>query len=146
MPSSLPKLKGVKAVNTNPVCTPVLLTFLPWTSFYVSTVEETRTNFADAKSLQPQDIKRAAAEIMSQNTFGGVCGAVCSDEWCMSACVRKDVDRPVDIPAVQASIVERAHRMGLFPKWTRRLFYFAGSVFVSINLTAVIILLLPDFI
>jgi hypothetical protein len=40
----------------------------------------------------------------------------------MSACVRKDVDRPVDIPAVQASIVERAHRMGLFPKWTRRLF------------------------
>lgn len=36
----------------------------------------------------------------------------------MSACVRKDIDRPVDIPAIQATIVERAHRLGVFPKWS----------------------------
>lgn len=74
----------------------------------------------EAKSLKPQDIKRAAAEIMSQNSFGGVCGVVCSDKFCMHACVRKDVDRPVDIPAIQASIIERAHRLGVFPKWQRK--------------------------
>jgi len=32
------------------------------------------------------DIKRAAAEIMRNNPLGGVCGLVCPDRFCMSAC------------------------------------------------------------
>lgn len=70
-----------------------------------------------ARSLKAHDIQRAAAEIMSLNPWGGVCGVVCPDTLCMAKCVRKDIDRPVDIPAVQATIIQKARDMGVFPEW-----------------------------
>jgi len=51
------------------------------------------------------DFARAAAMIMSSNPLGGVCGSVCPDTHCMKGCVRAGLDRPVDIPAVQATII-----------------------------------------
>lgn len=65
-----------------------------------------------AKVFAPSDIKRSAAEIMKSNPFGGVCGMVCPDRFCMAACVRKKFDSAVNIPAVQAAIVHKARLLG----------------------------------
>ena len=69
------------------------------------------------RSGKDSDYKRAAGQIMEMNPLGGVCGVVCPDEHCMSACARSGIDVPVDIPAVQASIVNIARERGLFPKF-----------------------------
>ena len=64
-----------------------------------------------AKVGNPSDIRRAAAQIMRQNPLGGVCGMVCPDRHCMQACVHERFDSPVNIPAVQATIIARAKAM-----------------------------------
>ncbi|UCF78576.1 MAG: FAD-dependent oxidoreductase [Candidatus Eiseniibacteriota bacterium] len=63
----------------------------------------------------PSDMRRAAALIMGKNPLGGVCGQVCPDKYCMAACVHKKLDGAVDIPAVQARIVEKAKQAGVMP-------------------------------
>jgi NADPH-dependent glutamate synthase beta subunit-like oxidoreductase/dihydroorotate dehydrogenase/Pyruvate/2-oxoacid:ferredoxin oxidoreductase delta subunit len=68
-----------------------------------------------ARAGFPSDIKRSAAEIMRNNPLGGVCGLVCPDWHCMAACSRKLFDGPIDIPRVQATVVERAKRLGGIP-------------------------------
>lgn len=64
---------------------------------------------------RPADFRRAAAMIMAANPLGGVCGAVCPETHCMAACARSGVDRPIDIPAVQATIIARARELGVMP-------------------------------
>jgi NADPH-dependent glutamate synthase beta subunit-like oxidoreductase/dihydroorotate dehydrogenase/Pyruvate/2-oxoacid:ferredoxin oxidoreductase delta subunit len=71
-----------------------------------------------AKLAQPVDIKRAAGEIMKQNPLGGVCGLVCPDRFCLKACVHQDFDYPVNIPALQATIIKKAKELGGLPKLT----------------------------
>lgn len=66
---------------------------------------------------QPSDIRRAAAQIMSQNPLGGICGQVCPDFHCMSACVHSELDGPVLIPEVQATIVHKAKELGVMPQF-----------------------------
>jgi NADPH-dependent glutamate synthase beta subunit-like oxidoreductase/dihydroorotate dehydrogenase len=61
----------------------------------------------------PSDYRRAAAIILGSNPLGGTCGALCPEYLCMHACVRRDFDSPVNIPAVQATIIEKAHEFGL---------------------------------
>ncbi|MGD0037700.1 MAG: FAD-dependent oxidoreductase [Bacteroidota bacterium] len=63
------------------------------------------------------DFKRAAAVIMGSNPLGGVCGAVCPDRHCMKACVHRTFDSAVNIPAVQATIIERAKALGAMPEF-----------------------------
>jgi len=63
----------------------------------------------------PSDIKRAAALIMGKNPLGGVCGQVCPEKHCMAGCVHKKLNGSVNIPAVQATIVEKAKRLGVMP-------------------------------
>jgi NADPH-dependent glutamate synthase beta subunit-like oxidoreductase/dihydroorotate dehydrogenase/Pyruvate/2-oxoacid:ferredoxin oxidoreductase delta subunit len=58
------------------------------------------------------DFQRSAAMILGANPLGGVCGAVCPDTFCVKACSRRLFDRPIEIPAVQAAIVEKAKRFG----------------------------------
>ena len=65
---------------------------------------------------EPADMLRAAAEILSHNPMGGVCGAVCPEFHCMAACTRLPFDRPVQIPDVQQTLVQRATKLGLVPK------------------------------
>jgi NADPH-dependent glutamate synthase beta subunit-like oxidoreductase/dihydroorotate dehydrogenase/Pyruvate/2-oxoacid:ferredoxin oxidoreductase delta subunit len=65
----------------------------------------------------PSDYRRAAALILGANPFGGVCGAVCPDKYCVQACAKAPVDRPVRIPAVQAEIIRRAGRLGVLPRF-----------------------------
>jgi len=66
-----------------------------------------------ARGGQKSDFRRSAAMIMRANPLGGVCGAVCPDTFCMKACSRRLFDRPIEIPAVQAAIVERAKGLGI---------------------------------
>jgi len=63
------------------------------------------------------DYLRAAALIMGKNPLGGICGQTCPEKHCMAACVHKDFDGPVNIPAVQASIIEIAKRLKVMPKF-----------------------------
>lgn len=70
-----------------------------------------------AREGYPSDIRRSAAEIMHSNPLGGICGLVCPDRFCMAACARKRFDGPINVPAVQATIVEMAKRLGGIPKF-----------------------------
>lgn len=67
----------------------------------------------------PSDIKRSAAEIIHQNPLGGVCGFVCPDRFCMAACSRKKFDGAINIPKVQATLVEMAKQMGGVPAFSK---------------------------
>jgi dihydropyrimidine dehydrogenase (NAD+) subunit PreT len=58
------------------------------------------------------DYRRAAAMIMSANPLGGVCGVVCPDYFCVKACSRRCFDTPINIPAVQATVVKKANQSG----------------------------------
>ncbi len=69
-----------------------------------------------ARGGYPSDFRRAAALIMAANPLGGVCGEVCPDTHCMAACARSRLDRPIEIPAVQAAIIARARELGVMPQ------------------------------
>jgi dihydropyrimidine dehydrogenase (NAD+) subunit PreT len=64
------------------------------------------------------DIRRSAAEIMHANPLGGVCGMVCPDTLCMAACTRKKFDGAINIPLVQATIIELAKGLGGIPEFS----------------------------
>ena len=72
-----------------------------------------------ARVGNPSDIQRSAAEIMHANPLGGVCGMVCPDTLCMAACTRKKFDGAIDIPLVQATIVEMAKQLGGIPRFSK---------------------------
>ncbi|HOX58815.1 MAG TPA: FAD-dependent oxidoreductase [Candidatus Paceibacterota bacterium] len=59
------------------------------------------------------DYRRSGALIMGSNPLGWVCGVVCPDYFCMKACSRRTFDHPINIPAVQASVMKRAYEAGL---------------------------------
>lgn len=61
------------------------------------------------------DWQRSAAIIMGSNPLGGICGAVCPDYHCMKACSHRTFDHPIDIPMVQASVVQKAKDLGGIP-------------------------------
>jgi len=65
----------------------------------------------------PADYRRAAARILTANPLGGVCGITCPDRLCMAACVYKDLNAAVKIPAVQATIIQRAKDLGVMPSF-----------------------------
>lgn len=66
-----------------------------------------------AKMGRPSDYKRASYTILKSNPLGTVCGVLCPDSHCMSACVHKNFDTPVNIPAVQATIIAKARELGV---------------------------------
>ena len=66
-----------------------------------------------ARVGEKSDYRRAGALIMGSNPLGWVCGVVCPDYFCMKACSRRTFDQPINIPAVQASVMKRAYEAGL---------------------------------
>lgn len=70
-----------------------------------------------AKVGSRADYRRSAALIMGSNPLGGVCGAVCPDTHCMKACVHHNFDSSVNIPAVQATIIEKAKQQNAMPEF-----------------------------
>jgi len=71
-----------------------------------------------ARIGNPSDIRRSAAEILHANPLGGVCGMVCPDTFCMAACTRKNFDGAINIPKIQATLVEMAKLDGGIPKFS----------------------------
>lgn len=71
-----------------------------------------------AKVGLPSDYKRAAARILTANPLGGICGVTCPETHCMSACVYKGLNQPVNIPAVQATIIQKAKELKALPSFT----------------------------
>jgi len=71
-----------------------------------------------AREGNPSDIRRSAGEIMRKNPLGGVCGMVCPDTLCMSACTHKKFDGAINIPRVQATVVEMAKHLGGIPTFS----------------------------
>ncbi|NCC50131.1 MAG: dihydropyrimidine dehydrogenase [Spartobacteria bacterium] len=67
----------------------------------------------------PSDYKRAAAQILSKNPLGGICGMVCPTKHCMDACTHTHFDCAVNIPAVQATIIAKARELGVAPKFKK---------------------------
>ncbi len=65
-----------------------------------------------ARVGEKSDFRRSAALILGANPLGGVCGVVCPDYFCMKACSRRTFDQPINIPAVQATIVKKAREAG----------------------------------
>jgi NADPH-dependent glutamate synthase beta subunit-like oxidoreductase/dihydroorotate dehydrogenase/Pyruvate/2-oxoacid:ferredoxin oxidoreductase delta subunit len=66
-----------------------------------------------ARVGEKSDLRRSAAMIMSANPLGWVCGVVCPDYFCMKACSRRTFDRAIEIPAVQATVVQKANEVGM---------------------------------
>lgn len=72
-----------------------------------------------ARVGNPSDIQRSAGEIMHANPLGGICGMVCPDTLCMAACTHKKFDGPINIPLVQATLIEMAKSQGGIPEFSR---------------------------
>ena len=68
-----------------------------------------------ARTGELADYRRAAALILGANPLGGVCGLVCPDSFCMAACVHAGFSTPIEIPAVQATLIHKTHECGLPP-------------------------------
>jgi glutamate synthase (NADPH/NADH) small chain len=68
---------------------------------------------------EPSDFLRSAALIMGKNPLGGICGQTCPDKHCMAACVHKKFDSSVNIPAVQATIIEKAKQLNVMPTFDK---------------------------
>jgi NADPH-dependent glutamate synthase beta subunit-like oxidoreductase/dihydroorotate dehydrogenase/Pyruvate/2-oxoacid:ferredoxin oxidoreductase delta subunit len=71
-----------------------------------------------ARVGNPSDIRRAAGEIMRNNPLGGICGLVCPDTLCMAACAHKKFDGAINIPGIQATVVEMAKQHGGIPSFS----------------------------
>ncbi len=61
------------------------------------------------KKAKENNFKEAALSIYQQNPLGKICGLVCPNNLCMKACVRGKIDFPINIPKVQATIIEKAN-------------------------------------
>lgn len=73
-----------------------------------------------AKQGEKSDIARAAAEILTANPIGGVCGLICPNQYCQNACSHKALDgSAIEIPKMQAYVVNKAKKLGLMPKIAR---------------------------
>lgn len=52
------------------------------------------------------DWQQAIDSITRNNPMGQTCGLICPDKFCMQACTRAHIDFPINIPRVQATILE----------------------------------------
>lgn len=69
------------------------------------------------KTGEKSDYRRATEEILSSNSLGGICGLVCYRKFCMSACTLGKFDHAVNIPAIQAKIIQKAKELGVVDIW-----------------------------
>lgn len=53
------------------------------------------------------DFTAAATEIAKRNPLPQTCGLICPDYFCQRACIRARIDSPIEIPCLQAEIMQR---------------------------------------
>ena len=56
---------------------------------------------------------KAAELILKQNPLGEVCGLICPGKFCQKACIRQKLDRAIQIPAIQATILKNARQKSM---------------------------------
>lgn len=70
-------------------------------------------------AAKEQNWEKAAEVIYSRNPLGETCGLICPDKFCIKACIRKNIDAAIRIPAIQATVLKNAreHTMptNIFP-------------------------------
>lgn len=54
-----------------------------------------------------ENYEEAVKTITRNNAMGQTCGLICPDKFCMNACTRRYIDFAVNIPKVQATILEK---------------------------------------
>lgn len=70
-----------------------------------------------AKQGEKSDFARAAAEILTANPLGGVCGLICPNTYCQANCSHKTFNgEAIEIPKMQAYVIEKAKKLGVMPK------------------------------
>ena len=84
------------------------------------------------KAAKEGDMKAAAEIIAGKNPLGETCGLICPDKFCVCACLRKHIDAPIRIPAVQAEIMRSARENKLMtaakkPKFNGKRIAVVGS-------------------
>ncbi len=50
--------------------------------------------------------EKAVKSIVTVNPMGQTCGLICPDKFCMQRCTRGNIDFPINIPKIQATIME----------------------------------------
>lgn len=68
-----------------------------------------------AKGLTKDNYQKSAISILKANPLGLICGLTCPDQFCIKACSRKNLDMPIKIPQVQATIIKNAKEQCNFP-------------------------------
>lgn len=63
-----------------------------------------------------KDYTSAIKTIYNKNPLGLICGYICPNNFCMKVCLRCKIDRAVNIPAIQAVIIEQYRKDFKFPK------------------------------
>ncbi len=58
--------------------------------------------------------EEAAFSILRANPLGQVCGLVCPDKFCMKSCARAAIDFSINIPKVQATILQKVRESSTF--------------------------------
>lgn len=58
------------------------------------------------KQAKQGDLTGAAQTIMQNNPLGQTCGLICPDKFCLKACLRAKIDFAVNIPKIQATLLE----------------------------------------
>ena len=58
------------------------------------------------QKAKEKDFISAAQSIREKNPLGEICGLVCSSKFCMHACTRSKIDYPLNIPKIQATILQ----------------------------------------
>ena len=53
------------------------------------------------------DFEGAVQTIGANNPMGQTCGLICPETFCMKACLRQQIDHPISIPKLQATILEK---------------------------------------
>ncbi|MBR1648151.1 MAG: FAD-dependent oxidoreductase [Alphaproteobacteria bacterium] len=61
------------------------------------------------------DFTGAVEVITRSNPMGETCGLICPDKFCMKACTRANLDFPINIPKVQALIMEKYRNTAVLP-------------------------------
>ena len=70
-----------------------------------------------AKQGEKSDFARAAAEILTANPLGGVCGLICPNTYCQANCSHNTFNGvAIEIPKMQAYVIEKAKKLGVMPK------------------------------
>lgn len=68
------------------------------------------------RKLRFRNLKGAIRTIKENNILGGICGVVCpTGRLCQKACSATEIDRPIEIGALQRFLVEHGWETGFFP-------------------------------